>query len=123
MHATGHVGSASVPVFLAGNRRTSAPFARFFFHEYDWGFASRQTLDRMDEAVKRLRSDIEIARQIIKARTKATEDILKTLDGRAAPIIANPDEAKTLGFIEDICELGKSGVNGMRVAIWTAGVI
>jgi ATP-dependent protease ClpP protease subunit len=118
MHAAGHVGSASIPPFLAGSRRTSSPFSRFFFHEYDWGFTERQTLKRMDEAVKRLRSDIDIARQIIQSRTNAGADLLDALDGSAAPAILTPDQAKALGFVNEVCELGKTRPDGMPVAMW-----
>lgn len=120
MHAIGHIGSAAVPVFLAGHRRTCTPLTRFFFHEYDWGFTSRQTLHRIDEAVKRLRSDVDLAREIIKGRTNATPEILQTLDGGAAPIIASAEEAKTHGFVSEVCELGPDGAGGMPVAIWTS---
>ena len=120
MHAVGHVGSASIPVFLAGGRRTISPIARFFFHEYDWGFTGRQTLNRIDEAIKRLRSDIDLARQIIKARTKAPPEILQTLDGRSPSAIVSPEEAKALGLVEEVGDLSDSGDSGMRVVVWTA---
>src|SRR5476649_2401176 len=32
IHAIGHVGSAGIPVFLAGHKRTCEPLSRFFFH-------------------------------------------------------------------------------------------
>ena len=119
MHAIGHVGSASVPVFLGGQRRTAASLTRFFFHEYDWGFTGRQTLRRIDEAVKRLRSDIEMAREIIKARAKASPDVLDALDGTTAPAILNSEQAKSLGFIDEVCELQQPSADGMPIAVWT----
>src|SRR6202034_4447012 len=91
MHAMGHVGSASVPIFLASRHRTCASHARFFFHEYDWTFEGSQTLRRITEAVERLTNDIEIARDIIKASTKAGPDILNALDGTAAPKVLEPE--------------------------------
>jgi ATP-dependent protease ClpP protease subunit len=120
MHAVGHVGSASVPVFLAAPTRSCAPLARFFFHEYDWGFDGRQTLRRINEAVQRLNNDIQMAREIIKTRTKAGADILQALDGTASPKVLLPEEAKRLGFIDEVCDLGKTGPDGMPVAVWTA---
>jgi ATP-dependent protease ClpP protease subunit len=90
MHGMGHIGSSAVPMFLAGTKRTCSPFARFFFHEYHWTFSGEQTLHRIDEAVKRLKSDIELARQIMKARSKIDEPIFKSLDGGAAPAIVPP---------------------------------
>jgi ATP-dependent protease ClpP protease subunit len=120
MHAMGHVGSASVPIFLASQQRTCARHARFFFHEYDWTFEGPQTLRRITEAVERLSNDIEIAKNIIKARTKAGPDILNALDGTAAPQVLGPEEAKALGFVNEICDLSDAGGDGMQVVVWTA---
>lgn len=120
MHAVGHVGSAAVPVFLAASRRTCAPLARFFFHEYDWGFTGKQTLNRIDEAVTRLRHDIELSREIIKARAQIPTDILQTLDGQSPSVILSPEKAKEFGLVEDVLNLSKSGASGMKVAVWTA---
>jgi ATP-dependent protease ClpP protease subunit len=119
MHAMGHIGSASIPVYLAGCKRTAAPLSRFFFHEYEWGFDGRQTLRRIDEAVKRLRNDIEMAREIIKTRTKAGADVFDALDGTAAPAILNADQAKSIGLVDEICELRQPISNGMPIAMWT----
>ena len=120
IHALGHVGSAAIPVFLSGSNRTCVPFARFFFHEYDWGFDERQTLNRIDEAAKRLRSDIELSRKIIKARTRVPAELLQTLDGRSPSAILSPEQAKEFGLIEDVGDLSESGTGGMRVAVWSA---
>ena len=120
MHAVGHVGSASLPVFLAGRRRTSSPIARFFFHEYNWGFAGQQTLGQIAEAVELLRNDIELAREIIKTRTQSPPELLQTMDGRSPATIVSPEKAKSFGLVEDVSDLSESGENGMRVAVWTA---
>ena len=117
MHAVGHVGSAAIPVFLSGARRTCTPLSRFFVHEYDWGFVGRQTLNRMTEAVQRLQNDIELARNVIRDRTKADDHILDALSGRAAPSILDADRAKAMDFVHDICELGQSNGEGMNVRI------
>jgi ATP-dependent protease ClpP protease subunit len=119
MHAMGHVGSASVPVFLAGHSRTCAAYARFFFHEYDWGFEGPQTLRRINEAVLRLTNDIELARKIIKANTKAGPDIMNALDGTADPKILLPEEAKLLGFVSEICDLSGTNSDGAPFVVWT----
>jgi ATP-dependent protease ClpP protease subunit len=118
MHGIGHIGSAAVPVFMAGTRRTCSSFSRFFFHEYDWGFSEHQTLHRIDEAVQRLRSDIALARQIISSRSKVPTTILDTLDGSTPPAIVDPQAAKAYGLVEDVCELDKSGSQEMTVAVW-----
>ncbi len=119
MHAMGHIGSASIPVYLAGCKRTAAPLSRFFFHEYDWEFDGRQTLRRIDEAVKRLRSDIEMARTIIKTRTRAGADVFDALDGTAGPAILNADQAKSIGLVDEVCELRHPIPNGTPIAMWT----
>ena len=116
MHAVGHVGSAAIPVFLAGNRRTCAPLTRFFFHEYHWTFSGPQTLNRIGEAVQRLRSDIELSREIVKSRAQISPEILRALDGQAPSVILSSEEAKTHGLVEDVLDLSANGDDGMRVA-------
>ena len=120
MHAVGHIGSAAIPVFLAGTRRTSSPLARFFFHEYDWGFNARQTINRIDEAAKRLRSDVDLSREIIKTRAQVPTEILQTLDGRTPAAVISPEEARSFGLVESILALNESGEKGMKVAVWNA---
>ena len=120
MHAIGHVGNTAIPVFLAAKNRTAEPSARFFFHEYDWGFVGRQTLNRIDEALKRLRSDIETAQEIIKARTNVPADVLKSIDGGAASSLITVDQAKSFGLINDICSIRETGRDGMKVAVLAA---
>jgi ATP-dependent protease ClpP protease subunit len=121
MHGMGHIGSAAVPVFLAGSRRTCSPFARFFFHEYVWGFdGGDRTLYQINEATDRLKSDIEFARKIMRSRAKLPDKYLQALDGQADPEIIEPADAKNYGLVEDILELAKTGADGMRVAVWTA---
>ena len=45
-------------------------------------------------------------------------NIMKTFDGKGEPIIASPAEAMALGFVDKVCELGKAGSAGMKVAVW-----
>jgi ATP-dependent protease ClpP protease subunit len=120
MHGMGHIGSAAVPVFLAGSKRTCSPFARFFFHEYIWNLEGDHTLYEIDEATDLLKSDIDFARKIMRARAGLPNEILLTLDGKADPKIVEPAEAKTYGIVEDIFELDKTGADGLKVAVWTA---
>jgi ATP-dependent protease ClpP protease subunit len=117
MHAMGHVGSAAFPVFLAADKRTSAAHARFFIHEYDWGFTERKTLHRIEEAVQRLRDDIALAKSIVQGRTKLPANLLNAIGGEAPPAIISPEDARGYGIIEDVLELGKSG----RIAVWVSG--
>src|SRR5262249_13181244 len=117
MHAVGHVGSAALPLFLAADKRTSAEQARFFLHEYDWEFGERQTLHRMEEAAKRLRNDIEISKSIIQSRVPDIPAYIIDAIGGEAPAIINPEEARKLGIVSDVCQLSKSG----RIAVWLSG--
>lgn len=122
MHAVGHVGSIAVPVFLAGHRRTCAPFARFFFHAYDWGFDGRQMSDRIAEALQRLRSDIELSRQIAERHTSLSPDRLNELYATSpTPTIFRPEEARQAGIVEEILELNSTGAAQANVALWTVG--
>lgn len=123
MHAVGHVGSAAIPVFLAGSRRTSSPIAQFFFHEYGWTFTEHQTAKQIDTIVERLRSDIELTREIIKARTQAPHEILQTLDGRSPAHIVSSEDAMAFGLVEDVSEISDRGDNGMRVVVLTASAV
>ena len=107
MHAVGHVGSSAIPVFLAGHTRTCAPFSRFFFHAYDWGFEGRQMVDRIAEALQRLESDIQIAREIAQRYTRMASDQLDVLYRKApTPTILTPSQAREVGIVSDILELG-----------------
>jgi ATP-dependent protease ClpP protease subunit len=86
MHAMGHIGSAALPLFLAADKRTAAKEARFFLHEYDWGFTERAKLHRIDEAAGRLRHDIKLAKDIIQARApKIPPKLTKAISGDAPP--------------------------------------
>lgn len=118
MHAVGHVGSVANTIFLAGHKRTSSPHARFFFHEYDWGFDGRQTIRRMNEAVHRLTDDIEMARKLLRARAKPDESLLKALDGSGPPVVLSPTQALEMGLVEEIVDLPQA-VNGEpQIVVW-----
>lgn len=122
IHAVGHVGSASIPAFVSGHKRTCTPYSRFFFHAYDWGFEGRQMRDRVTEALQRLDSDIQLARQIVEKHTKISADKLDVLYGPApTPTIIMPNEAKDLGLVEEIIELNPEGTPQPDVAMWTVG--
>ena len=122
MHAVGHVGSMAIPVFLAGHLRTCAPFSRFFFHAYDWGFTGRQMSDRIAEALQRLDSDIKISCDIARKHTNITAEQLDLFYRRApTPTIFTPQEAKKVGIVDEIVELNPTGAAEPNVAIWTVG--
>lgn len=71
IHAAGPIGSAAVPVFLAGARRTCAPISRFFFHAADWTFPpDGQQSDRIAEAMMSLDDDGRLARKIAAERAR-----------------------------------------------------
>jgi ATP-dependent protease ClpP protease subunit len=118
MHATGHVGSSAVLLFLAADKRTAAKEARFFLHEYDWGFAERATLHRIDEAARRLRHDIQLAKDIIQARApKIPPKLTKAISGDAPPAIIASDKAKQFEIVSAVGDLITPG----RIAVWLSG--
>jgi ATP-dependent protease ClpP protease subunit len=122
MHGVGHIGSASVPVFLGGHRRTCTPFARFFFHAYDWGFEGRQMSDRIAEALQRLRSDIALSRQIAERHTSLSSERLDQLYATSpTPTIFTPEEARQVRIVEEVLELNPTGAAQANVALWTVG--
>lgn len=119
MHAMGHVGSMGVPVFCAGTRRTCSPISRFFFHTYDWGFDGRQTLERIDEAVIRLKSDIALSSEIVGRHSNIPADTLSTYYGTAAtPTVMIPQEAVAAGLCSEILELNPDAEAQADVATW-----
>ena len=120
MHAVGHVGSAAIPVFLAGHKRTCTPYSRFFFHAYDWGFDGRQMSNRIAEAMQRLDSDIKLAADIAARHTSIPLEQLDEMYSRApTPTILTPEEAKAVGIVESVVELNPSGKAEGSVALWT----
>lgn len=122
MHAVGHVGSAAIPVFLAGHKRTRTPSARFFFHVYDWGFEGKQTPDRISEAVIRLESDIAAAKAIVGERTSILPERLDQMYRNApSPTIYTSEEAKEAAIVSDILLLNPDGQPEPNVAMWTVG--
>jgi ATP-dependent protease ClpP protease subunit len=122
MHAVGHVGSMGVPVFCAGAVRTCSPISRSFFHTYDWGFDGRQTLERIDEAVIRLKSDIQLSSEIVGRHSNIDADTLAKYYGTAAtPTVMTPKEAVEKGLCSEITELNPNGEHQANIATWTVG--
>ncbi|MEX2587635.1 MAG: ATP-dependent Clp protease proteolytic subunit [Actinomycetota bacterium] len=121
VHAAGHVGSAAVPVFLGGRRRTCAPVSRFFFHAFRWSFGEgSQSLDQIDEASQRVVHDTRLAREIAERHTKIPPEELDALYGRQArPVIVDPDKAIEWGLADQIVELNPEGAEQSDVRLWT----
>ena len=67
-------GSARLPRRQQTNLQ---PFARFFFHEYVWGFDGSSTLYQIDEA-----TDLDFARKIMRSRAKLPSKILLCMGRR-----------------------------------------
>ena len=122
MHAIGHVGSAAVPVFLAGNDRTGEPLCRFLIHPYDWAFNGSETLNGIKEKALILEHDINTSRKIIKSRTQVPDGALDAIDGKAESALFHATEAVSLGLIDDVVSLGKAGSNGMEV-VWISASV
>lgn len=118
IHAVGHVGSAANIVYLAADQRTAAPHSRFFFHEYDWGFDGRQTLHRINEAVERLRSDMDLACKVIESRTQLPAELMRAVRGETGPLVLEPGEAVRRGLAQRVCDLPQAGPDYL-VAVWT----
>jgi ATP-dependent Clp protease protease subunit len=122
IHAMGHVGSAAVPVFLAGAKRTCAPISRFFLHEYGWTFEQRKTLVQIQEAVQRLESDVSIALKIIGERTSIDLGLAeKVMRGALNPIVYDPEQAKAAGIVSEVLDLSAINAPSKDVAVWTVG--
>lgn len=122
MHAMGHVGSAAIPVFLAADKRTAEPLARFHFHEYHWNFDGAQTLNSIEEASNLLRNDIQAAQKIICDRTRLTDgdDIIKAVDGTKPSATIEAKEAVPHGIIDDIFCLGECDTDNTEVRMCVA---
>ena len=105
MHGMGHIGSAAVPVFLAGSKRTCSP--------------SRLGLRWLEHALPNRRGYGPRLRAKDHALARQTAEQNPSLHGQADPTIVEPPKAKTYGLVEDIVELSKTGADGMGVAVWT----
>jgi ATP-dependent protease ClpP protease subunit len=120
IHAAGHVESMAVVAFVGAHIRTCSQFSRFFFHAYDYGFAARETLDGIEQARLRLDDDIKTSSAIVAKETKIPSERLHTLYGNAPiPTIIGPDEAKSLGIVNDVTEVNPTGASEVGVALWT----
>jgi ATP-dependent Clp protease, protease subunit len=120
MHASGHVESMGVPVFLSGTTRTCSPISRFYFHPFAWSFDSSQRLDALDDVGERMQNDVLSARRIVSERANLPEDLVETLYGRGSkPVVASPDKALEWGLVESIEELNPKGIVQPDAAVWT----
>lgn len=117
MHAVGAVESGGVTVFLSGSTRTCSPWSKFYFHEYTWALNGAQTLGQLDDTAKRLRSDVELAKEVLSARTAAPAEILGTLDGKCPPITVSPVDAKRFGLVDDVLDLKEQGGDRTTIAV------
>lgn len=120
MHASGHVDSMGVPVFLAGAVRTCSPISRFYFHPFSWTFDSSQRLDGIDDVSTRFLNDVESARKIVAERANLPAELSESLYGRGSrSAVANPEKALEWGLVEAIEELNPKGEEQPDTAVWT----
>jgi ATP-dependent Clp protease protease subunit len=120
LHATGHIQSMGVPVFMGASKRTAAPTARFFFHNYIWTFQGSQTLDGIEQAKIQLTHDISLSRKIVESRTRISSARLDVLYGNSPiPTIIGPEEAIGLGIIDEIVDLNPTGELQPDTVMWT----
>jgi ATP-dependent Clp protease protease subunit len=98
----GSVDSIGVVIFCAGDRRVSAPHARFLLHGVSVGFQGNQTLDEkdLDERIKGLRIDYENIAKVIAATTgRDARSIEADMERRTT---LNPEEAVAYGLVHEI---------------------
>jgi ATP-dependent protease ClpP protease subunit len=120
MHASGHVDSMGVPVFLAGATRTCSPISRFYFHPFSWTFDSSQRLDGIDDVSSRFSNDVDSARRIVAERANLPADLTETLYGRGSrPAVVDPKKALEWGLVEAIEELNPKGETQPNTVLWT----
>jgi ATP-dependent protease ClpP protease subunit len=119
-HAVGSIESMAVPVFCGAHKRTCSPVARFSFHTFDWAFEGRQPYERIIEASQKLRSDIDLSREIVADNTRIPTDRLDALFRTTAePTIFSVQEAKQFGLVEAIEEINPSGATRSDTVVWT----
>ena len=79
-------------------------------------------IDRIAEALQRLESDIQLSREIVEQHTRMASDRLDMLYRKApTPTILTPDQAKEVGIVSDILELGIAPDTQIWTVDWKIG--
>jgi ATP-dependent protease ClpP protease subunit len=122
MHATGHVGSAAFPIFLAGRKRSCSRYAQFFIHEYFWQpNPGEYKIREVKEELAQIEAHVDVAKNIIEDRTSIPKEYLCAIDGSIPCKIFLPDQAMSFGIVSEICELENDGSRDMKVKQRTVG--
>jgi ATP-dependent protease ClpP protease subunit len=102
-HNIGNVESAAVLLFLAADVRRAAPYSRFLFHDFHWGFpAGDVPLAKLREHTTSLEFDSQRYADIFNERTEGAESPIKIgeyLNGLS--LIATPATALKAGVITE----------------------
>ncbi len=107
MHAVGYVSSIAVPVFLAADRkhRFASQNARFYFHDYNWTFATKIVArPALAESSILLGNALDWTREIIKTETKLSDDQFKTMKLFEEPHVMLPADAAEIGLVSLVKE-------------------
>jgi ATP-dependent protease ClpP protease subunit len=105
MHAIGIVGSIAIPVFLASEHRHASKHARFHFHEYSWTQqAGNLTKNTMDEQALLLDGAVDWSKDVIKSRTKLTDEDFDKLKLFDHPHLMTASAAAKHGIVSAVKE-------------------
>ena len=118
MHAVGIVGSIAIPVFLASENRIASKHARFHFHEYSWTQqAGNLTKNGMDEQSLLLNGALEWSKDIIKSRTKLTDEDFEKLKLFDHPHLMTASAAAKHGIVSSVKEASVPAGSQPRVVM------
>lgn len=106
MHNIGSVQSIANVVFMAGSKRFACTPSRFMFHDFTWGSAQAETLERnqIKERTQSLDADADNFISIFKSQTSLTDKDFETLQLLNQPNIITPERAKEVGIIQEITD-------------------
>jgi hypothetical protein len=65
-----------------------------------------------------MKGDIQLARDILAARTTIPASMTACFDGSGAPVVLTPQQAKQFGLVEDIYELAIPDGEANAVRVW-----
>jgi len=119
MRASGIVASMAIPIFLASDERYASENSRFMFHEYSWthGMPNITTQTTMHEHALRLINVLDWTKEIVKQKTRMTDDFFEEKKLFDFPYLMSPNEAVEFGLVSSIAE-PKITVNSQpRIAV------
>jgi ATP-dependent protease ClpP protease subunit len=120
VHVIGSLNQMAVPAFLAGTRRTCVPDARFGFFPVEWTFGGSVQLASIETAIRDLRRDVALAKEIFRRHAKVPDERLDEFFG-AAPANISAQEALDYGIVHEILNLNPDGTRQHGVRVITIG--